>query len=167
MGMWRIRAQGNLREVPSMAGALIPVPAGTAQAWQSRGPIHGSPGTEMISAPYPQAFGPDAQVPAAMAHWGVISSRSTRPVMCPPLYYQTDTPAAPLERSPVQYLDSSHELPVPAIQAPNVLVARGVNQPGGITQAGPGSWLARMGGNRQIAWPLRRASWGAYTGPGA
>ncbi len=162
---WRIRAQGNLRQVPAMAGALIPVPAQAAQAWSSRGPIHGSPGTEAIPAPYPQAL--DARCTPAQANAGIISSRSTRPVLFPPLYYQTDTPAAPLERSPVTYINSSHELPVPAIQAPNVVISRGVNQPGGISQSSPGAFLARMGGQRQIAWPQRRPSWGAYTGPGS
>jgi hypothetical protein len=148
-----------------MAGALIPVPTYAAQAWSSRGPIHGSPGTEAIPAPYPQAF--DAKSTVAQANAGIITSRSTRPVLFPQLYYQTDTLAAPLERSPVNYLNSTHELPVPAVQAPNVVVARGVNQPGGISQSAPGAFLARMGGKRQIAWPQRLASWGAYTGPGS
>ena len=148
-----------------MAGALIPVPAHAAQAGSSRGPIPGSPGTEAIPAPYPQAW--DAKSTTAQANAGIITSRQTRPVLFPPLYYQTDTPAAPRERSPVTYLNSSHELPVPAIQAPNVVVARGVNQPGGISQSSPGAFLARLGSQKQIAWPLRRASWGAYTGPGS
>lgn len=162
---WRIRANGNLRQVPAMNGALIPVPAQAAQAWSSRGPIHGSPGTEPVPAPYPGAF--DAKCTPAQAKAGIITSRTTRPVLFPPLYYQPDTPAAPLERSPVNYLNSSHELPVPAIQAPNVVVARGVNQPGGISQRSPGDWLARMGSQKQIAWPQRIASWGNYVGPGS
>ena len=77
---------------------------------------------------------------------------------------QTDTVAAPLERSPVDYLNSDHQLPVPAIQAPNVVVARGVNTPGGINQYSPGAWLARLGGQSPIAWPRNVTT---YSGPGS
>jgi len=159
---WRFQALGGADGPPSAQAALIPVPTYSRQAYQSRGPVHGSPGTQAIPAPYPAGL--EATSAAAMANWGQHSSRSIRPVIYPDLYYQTDTPAAPLERSGVDYLNSDHQLPVPAIQAPNVVVARGVNTPGGINQYSPGAWLARLGGQSPIAWPRNVTT---YAGPGS
>lgn len=159
---WRFTANGGADGPPSAQAALLPLPTYGVQVWQSRGPVHGSPGTEAIPAPYPPAL--DIDSPSAMANYGRTSNPNLHPVIFPPLYYQTDTVAAPLERSPVDYLNSDHQLPVPAIQAPNVVVARGVNTPGGINQYSPGAWLARLGGQSPIAWPRNVTT---YSGPGS
>jgi hypothetical protein len=76
----------------------------------------------------------------------------------PPLYSPTDWP----EHAPVRYLDSSHEMPVPAIQSGGFIAGRGVNEPGGINQFSPGAFLARLGGRRQVTQP---PSVGTYVTP--
>lgn len=145
----RIRANAPLNANPNMAAALIPVPVESVFAWRSRGAIHGSPGTEKIAAPDPAAFPNATRHLAAMASSGINNTLAAPEYWFPPIYYETDWP----EHAPVRYLDSSHELPVPAVQAANVIVSRGVNEPGGINQFSPGAFRARLGGRRQLAQP--------------
>lgn len=144
----RVRANAPLGANPNMAAALIPVPVESVFTWRSRGAIHGAPGTEPVPAPAP--FPRYDTSPVALAsegYLGLPSSAFTH--WYPPLYYETGWP----EHAPVRYLDQSHELPVPAVQAPNVIVARGVNEPGGHSVFEPGAFLARLGGRGQIPQP--------------
>lgn len=145
----RVRANAPLGANPNMAAALLPVPVESVFAWRSRGAIHGSPGTEPVAAP--AAFPRLDTSPVAQANEGVIGLPSSQVPQhwYPPLYYETDWP----EHAPVRYLDQSHELPVPALQPGNVIVARGVNEPGGINQFSPGAFRARLGGRKKIAQP--------------
>src|SRR5260370_18735406 len=132
-----------------MAAALLPVPVESVWAWRSRGAIHGSPGTEPVPAPAPLPAMDRER--AAQASTGIIGIPSSQVPQhwYPPLYYQTDWP----EHAPVRYLDSSHEMPVPAIQRGGVIVGRGGNEPGGIGQFSVGAVLARLRGRRQIPPP--------------
>lgn len=144
----RVRANAPLGANPNMAAALIPVPVESVFAWRSRGAIHGSPGTERVAAPAP--FPRLDSSPVALMSEGYIGLPSSAfDHWYPPLYYETGWP----EHAPVRYLDQSHELPVPAEQAAGVIVARGVNEPGGINQFSPGAFRARIGGRRQLAQP--------------
>src|SRR5260370_28065273 len=111
-----------------MAAALLPVPVESVWAWRSRGAIHGSPGTEPVPAPAPLPAMDRER--AAQASTGIIGIPSSQVPQhwYPPLYYQTDWP----EHAPVRSLDSSHEMPVPAIQGGGFIVGLCVNRPGGI-----------------------------------
>jgi hypothetical protein len=132
-----------------MAGAILPVPVESVWAWRSRGAIHGAPGTEAVPAPAP--FPQTDRELVAQASEGIIGlpSSAVPPRWYPPLYYQTDAP----EAAPVRFLNSDHMMPVPSNQAPNVIVARGVNEPGGINQFSRGAFLARLGSRFQVAQP--------------
>lgn len=145
----RVRANAPLGANPNMSAALIPVPVESVWTWRSRGAIHGAPGTEPVLAPAPLP-GLDRQL-TALASTGIIGTPSSQVPQhwYPPLYYETDWP----EHAPVRFLDSSHELPVPAVQAQNFIVSRGVNEPGGINQFSPGAFRARLGGRKQIRQP--------------
>lgn len=145
----RVRANVPVGANPNMAAAIIPVPVESVWAWRSRGAIHGAPGTERVAAPDPAAFPDATRQPAAMASSGILNTLAAPQFILPPLYYQTDWP----EHAPVRYLDSSHEMPVPAEQAAGVIVNRGMNTPGGINQFSPGAFFARIGGRGQIAQP--------------
>lgn len=145
----RVRANLPIGANPAMAGAILPVPVESVWAWRSRGAIHGAPGTEPIAAP-PPFPGVDREL-AAQASEGIIGipSSAVPPRWYPALYYQTDAP----EAAPVRFLNSSHMMPVPSRQAPNVIVARGVNEPGGINPYSRGAFLARIGSRFQIGQP--------------
>lgn len=158
-----IRVRANLptgpAANPNMAAALLPVPVESVWTWRSRGAIHGAPGTEPIRAPAPLASA-DREM-TAQASEGILGLPSSTPGLqrwYPPLYYQTDWP----EHAPVRYLDSSHEMPVPARQEAGFIVNRGMNTPGGINQFSPGAFFARIGGRGQIAQP---PSVGGYITP--
>jgi hypothetical protein len=145
----RVRANAPLGANANMAAALIPVPVESVFAWRSRGAIHGAPGTEPIPAPAPLPRLDSS--PVAVASSGFIGQPSSAVAQhwYPPLYYETDWP----EHAPVRYLGSTHEMPVPAIQAAGFIVSRGVNEPGGINQFSPGAFLARIGGRMPIRQP--------------
>jgi hypothetical protein len=145
----RVRANAPLGANPNMAAALIPVPVESVFAWRSRGAVHGSPGTEPVAAPAPLPRLDGSPVAQASAGYIGLPSSAVPQHWYPPLYYETDWP----EHAPVRYLDQSHELPVPAIQAAGFIVGRGVNEPGGINQFSPGAFLARLGGRSQIPQP--------------
>jgi hypothetical protein len=135
---------------PNMGAALLPVPVESVWTWRSRGAIHGAPGTEPVGAPAPVP-GADRS-PVALASTGIIGLPSSTPGLerwYPALYYQTDWP----EHFPGQYLNSSHEMPVPATQEAGFIVNRGMNAPGGINQFSPGAFFARLGGAGQITQP--------------
>lgn len=139
----RVRANLPIGANPNMAYALIPVPVESARAWQSRGAIHGAPGTEPIAAPAPfPAYDKSPVALVSEGYLGLPSSAFTH--WYPPIYYETDWP----EHAPVRFLNQSHELPVPAVQASNYIVSRGVNEPGGHSQFEPGAFLARLGGSQ-------------------
>lgn len=145
----RVRANAPIGANPNMIAALIPVPVESVFAWRSRGAIHGAPGTEPVPAPAPLPRLDSS--PVAQASTGQIGTPSSQVPQhwYPPLYYETGWP----EHAPVRFLDSSHEMPVPAIQAQGYIVGRGVNEPGGINQFSPGAFLARIGGRKQIPQP--------------
>jgi len=100
---------------PAAAG-LMPVPASAAQAYQSRGMIHGSPGTEAVAAPVPGGVPQD---------WSIRTRNSTSssPVIFPALYFERGQ----LEHAPVSVL-SDNQLPVPAID-PRGTPARALRAP--------------------------------------
>jgi len=129
--------------------ALVPVPAMAHGAWRSRGQIHGSPGTMPVPAPDPLPGYTSEGAP--LANVGFIGLRSRRnPWWLPSVYFQTDWPGGWLVG--VQKINSSHMLPVPAIQPRSLTVQRGTNEPGGISPAA-GAWRARYGGGWPIGWP--------------
>lgn len=142
--------------------ALIPVPAVSFQTWQSRGQIHGAPGTVGIPAPapvpgYDQAGG---IAYAATGSIGLPSSDFDR--WYPSIYYQTDQP----QTIAVQTINQSHEMPVPAVRPNNVMVVRATNSPGGISP-GDGAFAARIGGRWPIGWPRVLANYPETRGLGA
>jgi hypothetical protein len=130
--------------------ALIPIPAIAGSAWQSRGTVHGYPGTRRIPAPAP--FPGYDESPVAWASTGPIGMPSSRlQFWYPQIWYQN--PAENPELAPpVNYLNSTHEFPLPAVRPNQVMAVRAVNSPGGITPAG-GAFAARMGGRWPIGWP--------------
>lgn len=130
--------------------ALLPVPAVSFQAWQSRGTIHGAPGTQRVPAPAP--FPVLDGSPVAQATEGPIGIPSSSiQFWYPQVWYQNPADNPELA-PPVNYLNSTHELPVPAIRPNAVMAVRAVNSPGGITPAG-GAFAARLGGRWPIGWP--------------
>jgi hypothetical protein len=130
--------------------ALLPVPAVFAAAWQSNGEIHGAAGTQRIPAPAP--FPGYDQSPVAQASTGIKGMPSSAvPYWYPQLWYQTDI-TNPALAPPVNYLNSTHEFPVPAIRPNQLMAVRAVNSPGGITPAG-GAFAARLGGRWPVGWP--------------
>ena len=141
--------------------ALIPVPAVSFQAWQSRGQIHGSPGTVPVPAPAP-FFRTDQDL-AAFASTGRIGLPSSEfSSWRPDVWYQTDIPRT----IAVQTINQTHELPVPAIRPQTVMVVRGTNSPGGINP-GSGAFAARIGGRWPIGWPRVMANYPETRGLGA
>lgn len=131
--------------------ALIPVPAMSFQAFQSNGQIHGSPGTVRVPAPAP--FPGYDQAGVAQAQTGVIGMPSSDfTYWRPDIYYQTDVGTMPDRAGGVNYLHSTHEMPVPAVRPNVIMVTRSTNSPGGITPAS-GAFAARLGGRWPIGWP--------------
>lgn len=90
-----------------MGAALLPVPAGDARAFQSRGIINGYPGTRRIPAPPPAAVPQDR---AGQANMGVMRSSDGPPFFTPSLYWYG---RATMSHSPVSIL-SDNQMPVPA-----------------------------------------------------
>jgi hypothetical protein len=130
-----------------VAPALLPVPAVSFQAWQSRGPVHGAPGTQRIPAPAP--FPGYDRNPVTYASEGIIGMPSSEiPYWYPQVWYQVPGPELAFNG---QYLNSSHEMPVPAIRPNNYTMQRGTNQPGGISPQ-QGSFTAQYG-RWPIGWP--------------
>jgi hypothetical protein len=166
----RVRSHGPARPAQAAGGphiggtdigpALVPIPAVSFQAWQSRGQIHGAPGTQRIPAPAPFP-GYDREL-TTFATEGVIGMPSSMiPFWFPQLWYQTDIPAV----IPVQKINSTHELPVPAIRPNVIMVTRATNSPGGIgTQSG--AFAARLGGRWPIGWPRVLANYPETRGLG-
>jgi hypothetical protein len=131
--------------------ALIPVPAMNFQAYQSNGQIHGAPGTQRVPAPAP--FGELDRSPVAQAGTGYIGLPSSDfSYWLPQVWYQTDVATMPDRAGGVNYLNSTHELPVPAVRPNVVMVTRSTNSPGGISPS-TGSFAARIGGRWPIGWP--------------
>jgi hypothetical protein len=130
--------------------ALIPVPSMNFQAYQSNGMIHGAAGT--VRTPAPAPFPGIDQSPVSQASTGQIGMPSSDfTYWRPQVWYQTDVPFM-IKAGGVQYLNSSHELPVPAVRPNVVMVVRSTNSPGGIAPA-YGSFAARIGGRWPIGWP--------------
>lgn len=91
----------------SLGAAALPIPAKIAQAFQSRGPVQGSPGTTAIPAPRPGA------VPQGVAFTGnpKHTSRDAPEVWFPGVYY---TRRDAMSVAPVSIL-SDNQMPLPAI----------------------------------------------------
>jgi hypothetical protein len=105
MAGWRIATIGA--GVAKAGPALLPVPSPLAQAFQSRGPVCGSPGTRRIPAPAPLPVIDSSFV--AMAQSGQIGlPSSVFSYWTPGIYY-----ARPASRAPVSVL-SDNQMPVPA-----------------------------------------------------
>jgi len=105
MPSWRLSALGAGSKIRA---ALLPVPAVDAGAWQSRGPISGSPGITRIPAvaPLPRV---DSEL-TALANAGNIGLPSSAfNYWLPGVYY-----AWPASRAPVSVF-SDNQMPVPAI----------------------------------------------------
>jgi hypothetical protein len=133
--------------------ALLPIPASAAAAWQGRGQIHGAPGTIRIPAPAP--FPGYDQTVNSLANEGHIGlPSSVLPYWYPSVYYQTDIPNV----IPVETINSTLEMPVPAIRPNNMRAVRATNSPGGISPAS-GAFAARLGGQWPIGWPRVIASY--------
>jgi hypothetical protein len=131
--------------------ALLPVPAMSFQAYQSNGQIHGAPGTVRIPAPAP--FPELDRSPVAQATEGPIGLPSSDfSYWRPDVWYQTDVATMPDRAGGVCYLNSTHEMPVPAVRPNVIMVTRSTNSPGGITPA-TGAFAARLGGKWPIGWP--------------
>jgi hypothetical protein len=83
--------------------ALVPIRASMAQAWQSRGPISGSPGTTPIAAPIPAAVSQDYPFQA-------LHKSSNAPAFWrPSVYYQ-----ASYKSCSNMSVESDNQMPVPA-----------------------------------------------------
>lgn len=122
-----------------LGAAQIPLRAYSAQAYQSRGMIDGSPGTTPITAPRP----PVPQDLTGMAQMGTNRSSDAPNVWYPGVYYQTNATDPP-EHTPVSVL-SDNQLPMPALNPigyPSVSMGR-----------------PRLGGQYQV---MNRASVPAY-----
>ena len=149
----RVRAHGPAGQGATDIGpALLPVPAMAPGAWTSRGTVRGSPGTRAIAAPDPipgYSGRANADRLAAVGHIGLGSGVIA--YWLPSVYYQPDWPGDWLV--PVQKINSSHEMPVPARYPGQVMVTRAVNAPGGISPGAPGAFRARYGGGWPIGWP--------------
>ena len=99
--------------------ATVPIPASPAQAWQSWGPVIGSPGTTPIPAPRPSAVPQDT---TALAQVSLHRSSDAPAVWFPGVYYQP----GPASRAPVSVL-SDNQMPVPAVDPlgkPAVMMGR-------------------------------------------
>jgi hypothetical protein len=93
----------------SLGAAALPVPAKMAQAYQSHGRIHGSPGIEAIPSPRPAA------VPQGIAYRNtgspLFASEKAPAVWFPGVYYYgTDS----VSRAPVSVI-SDNQMPMPAV----------------------------------------------------
>lgn len=85
--------------------ALVPVRAAMAQAWQSRGSISGSPGTDRIPAPAPAAVSQD--YPFQALHKSAQAPDYWRPSV----YYQRCPPPSASNMS----IYSDNQMPIPAV----------------------------------------------------
>src|SRR5262245_43065359 len=122
----------------SLGSALTPGLTRPAQAWSSRGPIFGQPGTMAVAAPRPAAIPADVTARASM---GVFRSAEAPPVIFPSIYYV----AGPnQEHAPVSRV-SDNQMPIPALR------------PGARIPADP--YITRTGGNRQTYQPQLAPSW--------
>ena len=112
----------SLGPAERLGAAGVPLPAKGAAAYQSRGIIAGSPGTQPISAPKP----PMPQDLTGLAQDGGYHRSSDAPaVWYPGIYYQNNT-ADPPEHAPVSVL-SDNQMPMPALNPmgpPAVLMGR-------------------------------------------
>jgi hypothetical protein len=97
----RVFANGPTNRTGS---ALMPVRAAMAQAYQSRGPIVGLPGTMPIPAPAPAAVNQD--YPFQALH----KSNQSPDYWRPGLYYQPQAPRSASNMS----IYSDNQMPVPA-----------------------------------------------------
>jgi hypothetical protein len=116
----------------SMGSAMTPFLTRPAAAWSSRGCIHGSPGTEKISAPFPSAV---SQHYLGLMNAGTHRSSDSPPQLFPSLYYLVGSDQ---EHAPVSRI-SDNQMPVPAVRAPNVIIAK--------------PYQSRKGGQRQVVQP--------------
>lgn len=121
----------------SLGSALTPGMTRPAQAWSSRGPIFGQPGTMAVSAPRPSAIPNDRTAQASM---GVSRSSDAPPVIFPSIYYI----AGVQEHAPVSRV-SDNQMPIPAMRPD----ARIPSDP----------YVTRKGGNRQIYQPQIVPTW--------
>ena len=112
----------SLGPAEKLGAAQIPIRAQGAQAYQSRGIIAGSPGTQAIPAPPPPM--PQDTTPLAIIG-GYHRSSQVSGVWYPGIYYQNNS-ADPPEHAPVSVL-SDNQMPMPAINPlgpPAVLMGR-------------------------------------------
>lgn len=122
---------------PNLASVLTPTLTRTPQSWSSRGTIFGSPGTTAIAAPPPAAIKAGVN---ELASGGKFYSNNAPNVIYPSQYYLT----GPQEHAPVSRI-SDDQMPVPAVRAPNIIVAAPYRQ--------------RLGGQRQVVQPQVVQKW--------
>ena len=124
----------SLGPAEKLGAAMVPVRAPSAQAYQSRGVIDGSPGTQAIPAPRPGGVPQDAT--ALAENRGYHRSSDAPPFWYPGVYYEVNGPAAQAERAPVSVL-SDNQMPMPAL-SPLGLPSVSMGRP-------------RLGGQYQVA----------------
>ena len=109
MTSWRLSALGaSGRANQKLRGALLPIPAPWAGAYQARGVIYGSPGTTRIPAPSPVPQADAGMV--AQAQTGIIGEPSSKfSWWLPGIYYSPE-----VWKPHVSYF-SDNQMPVPAI----------------------------------------------------
>ena len=115
MSSWRLSALPAAgRANQKLRAALLPVPSGWAQGFQSRGPVTGWPGTVRITAPAPMP-GTDSSL-AAQALAGNIGEPSSKFSWWTPSVYYTRLEQPYLNGSvaPVSVL-SDNQMPVPSV----------------------------------------------------
>jgi hypothetical protein len=137
MSRIRVTAAGPAEHA---GAALVPVPARSARAFQSRGRIFGSPGVFQVPAPSPAAVPQDRTGLAQGNHH--YRSSDAPGYMTPAIYYERPGPEG-FEHAPVSVF-SDNQMPVPALT------------PSGLPAAPP-LWVAmgrpRLGGQHAVPNP--------------
>lgn len=100
----------SLGPAEKLGAAMVPVRAPSAQAYQSRGMINGSPGIQGMPAPRPAGM-PQDNTGLAQSHWHRSSDSPN--IWYPGVYYQSNR-ADPPEHFPGAVL-SDNQMPMPAI----------------------------------------------------
>lgn len=124
--------------VPYLGSVMTPPMNGAAIAWQSRGQVTGSPGIRAIPAPVPGGI---PQSGPRRDGAGDSRSSDSPPYWFPSVYYYGGNRD---EKYPVS-INSDNQLPMPALRAPNVIVANPLR--------------TRKGGQRQVRQPQVVQTW--------
>lgn len=141
--MARYFVHAPTKGVPPLGSVMTPRMNRTYAGWSSRGPVYGQPGTQAI-----RIEGVTDHPAPYLASVGTSHSRMAPSLIFPALYWEA-SPAYDKERFPGSVF-SDNQMPVPAVRAPNVLVAS--------------PYRARHGGQRQVFQPQVVQTWRGMKG---